>query len=44
MNSNFIKIKSKPKSDKPTPKRDDWKRKRRQDRRDVKAQKQRNVA
>jgi len=44
MNSNFIKIKSKPKSDKPTPKRDDWKRKRRQDRRDVKALKQRNVA
>ena len=25
---NFIKIKSKPKSDKPTPKRDDWKRER----------------
>lgn len=41
---NFIKNKTKPKADKPTPKRDDWKRKRRQDRRDVKAQKQRSVA
>ena len=41
---NFIKNKPQPKSDKPTPKRDDWKRKRRQDRRDVKAQKQRSVA
>ena len=41
---NFIKNKPKPKSNNPTPKRDEWKRKRRQDRRDVKAQKQRNVA
>jgi len=39
---NFIKIKSKPKGENPKPKRDEWKRKRKQDRRDKQAR--RNVA
>jgi hypothetical protein len=39
---NFIKIKKKPKLENPTPKRDDWKRKRKLDRRDKQAR--RNAA